>query len=50
MQVQNLVFPAPGQYEFQIIANGDFLATKAFRVKQAAQAGGSGSAPERPND
>jgi len=34
LQVQNLVFPGPGQYEFQIFGNGDFLASKAFRVRQ----------------
>ena len=50
LQVQNLVFPAPGQYEFQIFANADLLATKAFRVKQAAQAGRSGPAPGQPSD
>jgi len=34
LQVQNLVFPGPGQYEFQIYGNGAFLASKAFRVRQ----------------
>jgi hypothetical protein len=34
LQVQNLVFPGPGQYEFQIFGNGSFLASKAFRVRQ----------------
>lgn len=36
LQIQNLVFPNAGQFEFQIFANGNFLASKAFRVKQAA--------------
>jgi len=36
LQVQNLVLPGPGQYEFQIFANGKFLASKAFRVRQKA--------------
>ena len=35
LQVQNLVFPSAGQFEFQIFANGEFLASKAFRVRQA---------------
>jgi len=39
LQVQNLNFPKPGQYEFQIFANGDFLATKNFRVREVTQSG-----------
>jgi len=35
-------------YEFQIFANGDFIATKAFRVKQAVAGGGSGAAGPGP--
>lgn len=35
LQVQNLVFPTAGQFEFQISANGELLASKAFRVRQA---------------
>ena len=46
LQVQNLQFPKPGQYEFQIFANESFLATKNFRVRQiqqnGAQQGGTG--------
>jgi len=34
LQIQNLVFPNAGQFEFQIFANDSFLASKAFRVKQ----------------
>ena len=37
LQIQNLVFQAAGQFEFQIYANGNFLASKAFRVRQAVQ-------------
>ena len=48
LQVQNLVFPAAGVYEFQIFANGDFIATKAFRVKQAVPGGGTGAAGPGP--
>ncbi|MHC4955975.1 MAG: DUF6941 family protein [Planctomycetota bacterium] len=36
LQIQNLVFPKPGKYEFQIFANGDFIATKTFRVRKTA--------------
>jgi len=36
LQISNLVFPGPGQYEFQIFANDAFLASKAFRVRQRA--------------
>jgi len=39
LQVQNLQFPKPGQYEFQIFANENFLATKVFRVREL-KAGG----------
>ena len=39
LQVQNLQFPKPGQYEFQIFANDSFLATKNFRVRQIQQGG-----------
>jgi hypothetical protein len=39
LQVQNLQFPKPGQYEFQIFANESFLATKNFRVRQIQQSG-----------
>ncbi|MEM8885096.1 MAG: hypothetical protein AAGD14_13590 [Planctomycetota bacterium] len=35
LQVQNLVLPKPGQFEFQIFANGEFLASKTFRVRQS---------------
>jgi len=35
LQVQNLVFQKPGVYEFQVFANGDLMATKAFNVMQA---------------
>jgi hypothetical protein len=38
LQIQNLVFPNAGQFEFQIFANGNFLASKAFRVKQVGAA------------
>jgi hypothetical protein len=31
-QLRNLTLPGPGTYEFQLIANGDLLATKAIRV------------------
>jgi hypothetical protein len=34
LQIQNLVLPAPGQYEFQIFTNGDFLTSKTFRVRK----------------
>jgi hypothetical protein len=37
LKIQNLVFPEAGQHEFQISANDELLATKAFNVKQAAQ-------------
>ena len=37
LQIQNIVFPDAGQFEFQIYANGDFLASKAFRVKKIQQ-------------
>ena len=48
LQVQNLVFPAPGQYEFQIFANGEFIATKAFRVKQISRGGSHGASGPGP--
>jgi hypothetical protein len=34
LQIQNLVFRQPGVYEFQVFANGDLVATKAFHVKR----------------
>jgi len=34
LQIQNLVFRNPGVYEFQVFANGDLVATKAFNVKR----------------
>jgi hypothetical protein len=33
LQIQNLVFRQPGVYEFQVFANGELVATKAFNVK-----------------
>ena len=36
LQAQNIPFKKPGKYEVQIFANGDFLATKSFNVKQAS--------------
>jgi hypothetical protein len=35
LQIHNLVFQRPGMYEFQVYANGEMLAAKAFHVKQA---------------
>ena len=43
LQVQNLQFPKPGQYEFQIFANGSFLATKNFRVREIRHGGTTNS-------
>ena len=34
LQIQNLIFRQPGVYEFQVFANGDLVATKAFNVKR----------------
>lgn len=34
LQIQNLIFRNPGVYEFQVFANGDLIATKAFNVKR----------------
>jgi len=34
LQIQNLIFRNPGVYEFQVSANGDLIATKAFNVKR----------------
>ncbi|MFQ5843793.1 MAG: hypothetical protein ACE5JG_02270 [Planctomycetota bacterium] len=34
LQIQNLLFPEAGTYEFQLYANDDLLATKSFGVKQ----------------
>ena len=34
LQIQNLMFPEPGVYEFQLHVNEDLLGTKSFRVKQ----------------
>jgi len=55
LQVQNILFQDAGKYEFQILANDDLLATKAFNVRQAKArpqpppAGGAGSwAPDGP--
>jgi len=42
LQIQNLVFHAPGKYEFQILANNELLATKAFNVKQGIVRGPGG--------
>ena len=33
LQIQNIQFPAAGQFEFQILANGEYLGSKTFRVK-----------------
>ena len=35
LQAQNIPFREPGQYEVQIFANGEFLASKTFKVKKA---------------
>ncbi|MHC4550930.1 MAG: DUF6941 family protein [Planctomycetota bacterium] len=35
LQIQNLIFRKPGAYEFQVYANDELLATKAFNVKKA---------------
>ena len=35
LQVQNITFQNAGKYEFQVFANDDLLATKAFSVRQA---------------
>jgi len=35
LQAQNIPFQQPGTYEVQILANGEFLATKSFNVKKA---------------
>jgi len=35
LQIHNLLFRGPGMYEFQVFANQELLATKAFHVKQA---------------
>ena len=34
LQIQNLVFPEPGKYEFHVLANGELLATKSFNVRK----------------
>ncbi len=34
LQIQNLVFRNPGFYEFQVFANAELIATKAFNVKR----------------
>jgi hypothetical protein len=34
LQIQNLVFRHPGVYEFQVFANNELVATKAFNVKR----------------
>jgi len=34
LQIQNLVFRHAGVYEFQVFANDELIATKAFNVKQ----------------
>ena len=33
-QLRNLKLPGPGTYEFQLVANGDLMATKAIRVSE----------------
>ena len=35
LQIQNLRFQNPGKYEFQILANDELLAVKAFNVRKA---------------
>ena len=37
LQVQNITFKNAGKYEFQVFANDQLLATKAFSVRQAPQ-------------
>ena len=36
-QLRNLKLPAPGTYEFQLVANGELMATKAIRVSEIQQ-------------
>jgi len=38
LQIQNLIFRNPGVYEFQVFANGELVATKAFNVKRVRPA------------
>lgn len=49
----NLRFPAPGTYEFQLLANGELLATKAIRVfaveRRAGPGGGGPPGPISPS-
>ncbi len=40
LQAHNIPFQQPGTYEVQILANGEFLATKSFNVKQVQLKGG----------
>ena len=37
LTLNNLAFPGPGRYEFQLYSNGEFLAQKDFNVIQMAQ-------------
>jgi hypothetical protein len=46
-QLRNVAFPAPGVYEFQLLGNGELLATKSIRVV-AVDARGKPTPPPKP--
>jgi hypothetical protein len=45
-QLRNVALPAPGTYEFQLLTNGELLATKAIRVSLVEGAGAPGEASD----
>jgi hypothetical protein len=47
-QLRNVALPAPGTYEFHLLANGQLLATKAIRVAQVDAQGRSVPGPPPP--
>jgi hypothetical protein len=44
-QLRNVAFPSPGLYEFQLIVNGELVATKAIRVTQVDPQGKPATPP-----
>jgi len=38
-QLRNIALPGPGTYEFQLLVNGDLIATKAIRVSHVKPEG-----------
>jgi len=49
-QLGNLQLPGPGTYEFQLLANGELLATKSLRVSEVQAAGQEPDAPPPTED